>query len=216
MIRGSGPDIRRAGRSGPRVPATRSRSSKSAANGTQGVDGDRERRLDAGTSIGLKDGRGRAHEADYHGALTETRTWRLKKRAAHTTRCCSCTGCWCRVSPEPLWGQRRRACLRQRLDDRRGRPVGVLRGHWPCDRRRGPPSGWRARGGHARYESRAPGRRLNPVIAGLFSWSPRRHRWRVVMSTRLGEWADEIVAACHGCYLAEALMVRPQSSDGPG
>ena len=59
------------------------------------------------------------------------------------------------------------------------------------------------------YESARRGVELNPVIAGLFSWSPLAPLACGDVDTAR-EWADEIVSACHGCYLAEALMVRSQ------
>ena len=47
------------------------------------------------------------------------------------------------------------------------------------------------------------------MMAGLFSWSPLAPLACGDLGTAR-EWADEIIAGSHGCYLAVALMARSQ------
>ncbi len=59
------------------------------------------------------------------------------------------------------------------------------------------------------YESARRNAAQNRMVAGVFCWSPLAPLACGDPGTAR-EWADEIVAACHGCYRAEALAVRSQ------
>ena len=79
------------------------------------ADGDREPRHDAGTVTGLKGGHGHTRATFTVRSVNSAR--RLTRQPPRTTGCCSCTGFWCRVSPEPHLGDsRRRTSLRRRLE----------------------------------------------------------------------------------------------------